>query len=151
MTALNSSITSPLQYRQLNLYHLRGSNPPSLPNLHAVAHLYASDRNSLYLIGNALNVSDRITKIGSLSHSVVFHVNSTDMALADDRAGLEDEGKWWVHENWTPRTGHGRAMHESRTWRSDGLHIASSWQEGLLRVGEGVTYGDGILKGLGKL
>lgn len=56
------------------------------------------------------------------------------------------EGEWWVQESWTPRSGSGRAVHESWIWKlEDGegeggrgrdVHIASSWQDGLVRYSE---------------
>jgi len=135
MSSFNASL-SPSSYRQLTYYTPLGSIPVSSPNLHACAHLYASDRNSLYLITNALDSGESIRQMGSLSHSVVFHVPIQDLLLK--------EGEWWVQEAWTPRSGSGRAVHESWIWklgedeqgqRRD-VHIASSWQEGLVRYSE---------------
>lgn len=56
----------------------------------------------------------------------------------------EDEGKgkgeekegWWVAEAWSPRSGQGRGVHESRLWSPRGVHVASTWQEGLIRRAE---------------
>ena len=135
MSSFNASL-SPSSYRQLTYYTPLGSIPVSSPNLHACAHLYASDRNSLYLITNALDSGESIRQMGSLSHSVVFHVPIQDLLLK--------EGEWWLQEAWSPRSGSGRAVHESWIWklgedeqgqRRD-VHIASSWQEGLVRYSE---------------
>ncbi|KAH9216960.1 thioesterase-like superfamily-domain-containing protein [Leptodontidium sp. 2 PMI_412] len=137
MSPFNTTLP-PTTYRQLTYYQPLGPLPPSSPNLHACAHLYASDRNSLYLIPNALHTGAEIRQMGSLSHSVVFHVSS--------EALLMREGEWWVQESWTPRSGSGRAVHESWIWKlEDGegeggrgrdVHIASSWQDGLVRYSE---------------
>ena len=62
------------EYRQLHYYRLVGDVSRREPNLHAAAHLYASDRNSLFLISNAVGFADRIAKIASLGHSVIFHM-----------------------------------------------------------------------------
>lgn len=120
-----------MAYRQLHFYRLLGSIPPSQPNLHACAHLYASDRNSLFLIMNALGFPDHVDKIGSLSHSVVIHVDSKRILLPETDGENEDD--WFVQEAWTPRSEAGRGQHESKIWTSAGLHIASSWQDGLIR------------------
>ncbi|KAK0125333.1 hypothetical protein ONS95_000644 [Cadophora gregata] len=135
MSSFNSSL-SPMSYRQLTYYTPLGRIPSSSPNLHACAHLYASDRNSLYLITNALKTGEIVRQMGSLSHSVVFHVPIQDL--------LVKEGEWCVQEAWTPRSGSGRGVHESWIWKlEDGeegnrrdVHIASSWQEGLVRYSE---------------
>ncbi|KAH7419202.1 thioesterase-like superfamily-domain-containing protein [Cadophora sp. MPI-SDFR-AT-0126] len=135
MSSFNASL-SPSSYRQLTYYAPLGSIPLSSPNLHACAHLYASDRNSLYLITNALDTGDSIRQMGSLSHSVVFHVPIQDL--------LVKEGEWWVQEAWTPRSGSGRGVHESWIWKLEegeggkerDVHIVSSWQEGLVRYSE---------------
>ncbi len=116
---------NPNIYRQLSYYRAFGPIPLSSPNLHACAHLYASDRNSLFLINNALDFGQQLTKMGSLSHSVVFHVDSKDLIV--------DEERWFCQEAWTPRSGGGRGMHESKIWNEEGLHIATSWQEGLVK------------------
>lgn len=46
---------------------------PADPNLHLVAHLYASDRNSLYIVANQLDMGDLWRNMSSLVHSAVFH------------------------------------------------------------------------------
>jgi hypothetical protein len=66
--------------------------------------------------------------VGSLSHSVIFHVSSKDLVL--------NEGEWWCQEAWTPRSEGGRGMHESRIWDAKGVHVASTWQDGLVRKAE---------------
>jgi acyl-CoA thioesterase len=131
MSAHNAS-KPPLSYRQLALYRPLGHLPRSLPNLHACAHLYASDRNSLFLISNALGFGDQVGTMGSLSHSVIFHVRSVELFLIGEEEG-GGKSEWWVSEAWTPRSGQGRGMHESRIWSPSGVHIASTWQEGLVR------------------
>ncbi|TAQ84265.1 hypothetical protein B7494_g7419 [Chlorociboria aeruginascens] len=127
MDAFNDS-KAPVSRRQLSYYRVLGPMPARSYNLHACAHLYASDRNSLFLISNALGFGDQVRAMGSLSHSVVLHVKSRDLLLG--------EGQWWCQEARTGRSGGGRGLHESRIWREDGLHVASSWQDGLLRKAE---------------
>ena len=127
MTAHNTS-AAPLSYRTLALYRPLGPLPNSLPNLHACAHLYASDKNGLFLVSNALGFGDHVGTMGSLSHSVVFHVPSPELLMSG-----EGEGEWWLQEAWTPRSGQGRGIHEGCIWSPSGVHIASSWQEGLVR------------------
>lgn len=122
MRTYNSS-KSPQDYRQIQLYTPLGSLPNN-PNIHACAHLYASDRNSVFVVSNATKMGDNIKATGSLSHSVVFHGNAGDLRI--------ENGEWWCQESWTPRSGNGRRVVESRIWRGR-RHIASTWQEGQLR------------------
>jgi acyl-CoA thioesterase len=127
MSAYNKS-KPPTDYRQLMYYQPLGSIPLADYNLHACAHLYASDRNSLWLVSNVLGFGDAVGTMGNLSHSVVFHVNGEDLVMR--------EGEWWCQESWTPRSSGGRGIHESRIWGPSGAHIASSWQDGLVRRAE---------------
>ena len=62
----------PLDRRGLIFYRAWGDIPPDEPNLHLVAHLYASDRNSLYIVVNLFDVGDLYTQGSSLVHMTVF-------------------------------------------------------------------------------
>jgi hypothetical protein len=130
MSAYNASVgadTDPSLYRQLSFYRPLRPVPHDL-NLHICAHLFASDRNSLFLITNALGTGDAVGKMGSLSHGVVIHVRGEDMVI--------DKDVWWCQEAWTDRSGGGRGMHGSRIWKGD-ICAASTWQEGLIRTSHG--------------
>lgn len=167
-----------LDRRQLTFYTLRGSLPlPTAPfpptpdkahftreaNLHACAHLYASDRNSLFIVPNHLSRGREFTRMASLSHSVIFHVGVNDLIMppepridhanadrtlwdeqlsvcaldeyeADDRDA--DGRKWFVQEAWMTRASGGRGLHTSRLWDyAKGVHVATSFQDGLIRFG----------------
>lgn len=166
---------TPIDRRQLTFYSLRGSLPlPTAPypppigkvsltkeaNLHAVAHLYASDRNSLYIIPNHLSLAREYTRMASLSHTVIFHVGirdlimppeprihhpNTDPTLFDegplplcnlegDSKGDRDGRKWFVQESQMTRASGGRGLHTSRMWDYErGIHIATTIQDGLIR------------------
>jgi hypothetical protein len=58
--------------------------PTRAANLHACAHLYASDRNSLYIIPNHLSLPRAYTRMASLSHTVIFHVGIRELVLPDE-------------------------------------------------------------------
>lgn len=66
---------------------------------------------------------------------MVFHVDSRDLMFPPDE-GAGKLGRWWVQEAWTPRSAQGRGVHESWIWSPDGTHVASTWQEGLVRQSE---------------
>ncbi|KAL6244033.1 hypothetical protein RBB50_008902 [Rhinocladiella similis] len=99
-------------------------------NLHAAAHLYASDRNSLFLVQRALGYEYVPTTMASLSHTVVFH------GLAEHLCMLDEQGpsKWFVQEAWTSHSGDNRGCHNSRLWDyASGRVIATTIQDGMLR------------------
>jgi acyl-CoA thioesterase len=68
--------------------------------------------------------------IASLSHTVIFHVEALGLRMVK-----EDGGKpWFVVETAIDKIAHGRALGSHRLWREDGLHVASCFQDGLLRM-----------------
>lgn len=132
MTPINTSL-SPFDRRQLFFYRAIGDLPLD-PNIHACAHLYASDRNSLFIVANHFGVSDRFTHMASLSHTVVFHSSALNILLQDQSS---KEKHWFCQEVWTTRAGGGRATHHSRIIGPGGVHVATTFQEGMIRVGLG--------------
>ncbi|EEP78492.1 predicted protein [Uncinocarpus reesii 1704] len=179
MQRYNASVGAqddPTKYRQLHFYRLFGlpgddsdsddSSPRDLAtlrardeagefdNLHVCAHLFASDRNSLYLIAWALRRAHRIKRIASLSHTVIMHTHGPAMRMIDwdrfDREagadGTADLGegkgrKWFTIEAGTTRSGENRVLHQGQIWGADGTLVATTIQDGLLRVfddGKGV-------------
>lgn len=177
MTKYNAK-RSAVDRRLLLFYTLRGSLPlPTAPyppvtdskckisltreaNMHACVHLYASDRNSLFIVPNHLDRPRDYTRMASLSHSVVFHVGIKDLVMtaeprinhpnADptlwedgllplsnlgENSGSDKDGrKWFVQEAHLTRATGGRALHTSRMWDYDsGVHIATTFQDGLIR------------------
>lgn len=135
MTVYNKPL-SPFERRQLYFYRAIGTLPPD-PNIHACVHLYASDRNSLFIVANHLDVADSFSQgskaqMASLSHTVVLHVPAADILM--DAQGSE-ERVWFCKEDWTTRAAGGRGIHNSRLVGPGGLHVASTWQEGMIRVG----------------
>jgi acyl-CoA thioesterase len=177
MTKYNAKRNA-LNRRQLLFYTLRGSLPlPTAPfppilgsdgkisltreaNMHACAHLYASDRNSLFIVPNHLDRPQDYTRMASLSHSVIFHVGIKDLMMpAEPRVdhpnadstlwedgslplcnldgysgGDRDSRKWFVQEAHLTRATGGRALHTSRMWDyQTGVHIATTFQDGLIR------------------
>ena len=101
------------------------------PNLHACAHLYASDRNSLFLAQRALGFESVIGQLGSLAHTVIFHgpVSTINMVAGSGRRKL------YLQESWTSNSGADRVCHNSRLWDYDeGKVIATTIQDGMMRM-----------------
>lgn len=130
------------EWRQLSLYRLitddeedgAGDHETSTLNLHACAHLYASDRNSLFLITRALGFEYQVVPITSLSHTVIFHGDPTELRMCDQQG----KPTWFLQEAWTENGGLNRGCHESRLWRCNGGGkdeiIATTKQDGMIRV-----------------
>lgn len=122
-----------IDYRQLQYYRVIGNIPREDVNLHACAHLYASDRNSMFLVTNALGIGDGFGRMASLSHTVILHVGAEGLLMVDQKG----EGRWFCQEAWTERSGGGRGLHVSRLWDEMGVHVGSTWQDGMLRLKKG--------------
>lgn len=143
----------PLERRHLKYYSVIGDMPTweEDANMHACAHLYASDRNSLFVISNHLGVGDNYSSIASLAHTVIFHSNAEEMNMIDPATG---QARWFCQEAWAGGSRHGRGLHESRMWREDGLHVASTVQDGMLRPRTEQSKGkvgfspDGMIEGM---
>ncbi|KAK3334333.1 thioesterase-like superfamily-domain-containing protein [Neurospora tetraspora] len=130
-------------------------------NSHAVIHAYVVDRNGLLMACNHLGMGWTLGKAASLSYSFVFHTNveecvmrhgnrETDLDLSPDWEGRlkkkkkgkgdgkeeeeeGEEGVWWIQEAWFPRAGAGRGIVESKVWSPGGVHVATEYQDGLIR------------------
>ncbi|RAH41290.1 acyl-CoA thioesterase [Aspergillus brunneoviolaceus CBS 621.78] len=153
----------PDRYRQLTFYKLKGlpgDQPVSVKeeevrvgevrrreragefdNLYACAHMYAADKNSLLLIPRALGMKVW-DALASLTLTVVFHELGEAVRMIDWDAEGETEAKeegglskkWFIQEGWTPRSGDSRAIHESWLWSPEGRLVATSYQDGMLKV-----------------
>ncbi|TKA71387.1 hypothetical protein B0A55_04023 [Friedmanniomyces simplex] len=122
-----------LDHRNLKYYSIRGGMPSvdDDPNMHLCAHLYASDRNSLFVISNHLGIGNDYSQMGSLSHTVILHGTAEELDMIDRETG---KARWFCQEAWTGGARQGRGTHQSRMWGDDGLHIATSLQDGMVRL-----------------
>jgi acyl-CoA thioesterase II len=127
----------PLDRRQLIFYKTIGDMPDDA-NLHMCAHLYASDRNSLFIVANHLEVGDAWTQMGSLAHTVNFLAPVKDLLFKAARENTpgNPQGDWFCSEDWTERASVGRGILHSRGWSPDGTHVMTVMQDGMIRVGE---------------
>jgi acyl-CoA thioesterase len=145
MSLYNAGLGNPDRagaWRQLNPYRLitdgeeedDDDDETSVLNLHASAHLYSSDRNSLFLIPRALGFEEQVVAMSSLSHTVIFHGDPARLKMCTQQG----EPMWFMQESWTEHGGSNRGCHESRLWRlaEDGEDevIATTKQDGMLRV-----------------
>ncbi|KAK3680098.1 hypothetical protein LTR78_000475 [Recurvomyces mirabilis] len=127
----------PLDRRQLIMYRTL-DNLPRDPNLHLCAHLYASDRNSLFIVANHLDMGDTWTQMGTLAHTVIFHAAMNDLwfgpSTSQDSPLDSLDGRWYCKEDWSDRAGSGRAMFHSKVWAASGRHVATVVQDGMIRL-----------------
>ena len=134
MSAFNDP-REPLDRRQLIFYKPIGELPPDF-NLHMCAHLYASDRNSLFIVANHLGVGGSFSQMGSLTHTVTFHAPLSDLRLESKESWKHPQGNWFCKEDRTDRASVGRADFHSRVFSPDGVHVMSIMQDGMVRIGE---------------
>jgi hypothetical protein len=70
---------------------------------------------------------------------VIFHVEAEGVQLIKPSSSVsngEEEGHWFCHEIAIDKIAHGRALAVGKLWRDDGLHVASCFQDGMLRMPE---------------
>ncbi|KAH9897273.1 acyl-thioesterase [Xylariomycetidae sp. FL2044] len=138
LTALNAG--KPLhERRELLLYRLIAPIPASEPNSHVLVHAFEADRNSVLMIGNHAGFGFNFGRAASLSYSFVVHVNAADAVMA------YGEDEWWIQEATFPRVEAERGVLLSKIWSPQGLHVATEYQDGLVRPGAGFTESKGKL------
>ncbi|KAK1831458.1 acyl-thioesterase [Podospora conica] len=96
-------------------------------NAHMAVHGYTVDRNGLLMLGNHLGFGWKLGKVASLTYSLVVHVNADEMVME------YGEDEWWVQESTFPRAGAGRGVIMSKIWSPRGVHVATEYQDGLVR------------------
>jgi len=123
---------APFDRRQLFYNTIVGTVPPvsEAANLHACAHLYASDVMSLFVIVGLLELEAYAVSMASLSHTVIFHTAAEALGVYDESGNK----RYFCQEVWTDRAEDGRAVHHSRIWGPHGRHVATSIQDGLMRL-----------------
>lgn len=119
-------------------------------NMQLCAHLYASDRNSLFIVANLFDLGDLFTNMSSLSHTVIFHAEEGEMRFGSASASKttttkrtkspfhksnnnDGGGRWFCMEVFGSRIHGGRAVHNCRIFNDEGTHIATCMQDGLIR------------------
>jgi acyl-CoA thioesterase II len=116
-----------------NLYFFTAHTEPSADpdyNLEACAHLYHSDRESIFAIVKSYELSDLLEVASSLSHTVVFHVPGDEISF-HDKTGRK---RWFYHETKSKRISDGRALHEGKIYNRDGILVASTMQDGAFKL-----------------
>lgn len=120
-------------------------------NLYICAHLYHSDRNSLFASAWALGGGEAVSRIrglASLSHTVVIHGGVEEVGMIDwgddndDNQKGEKEGergcqprpKWFLLESGSSYSGGNRCLFEGRLWGMEGQLVATMMQDGLMRL-----------------
>lgn len=76
-------------------------------------------------------MGNNYSAIASLCHTVIFHADALEMDMIDPET---KEPRWFCQEAWPGGSRHGRGLHQSRMWREDGLQVATTMQDGMLRL-----------------
>ena len=127
-----NSRKSPVDRRQLQYYSILGSLPPfdENPNIHACAHMYASDRNGLFIIPNHTGAENGYSQMTSLSHTVILQsIAASDIGMLD----RQGRPRWFCQELRMDGVDDGRGLVTSQMWADGGHVVASTMQDGLLR------------------
>lgn len=98
------------------------------PDAHIAAHAFAADRNGLLMVGDNAGWGYEFSRAASLSYSFVVHVNAEDAVMA-----YGETDQWWVQETSFPRVRDGRGIVYSKIWNPQGVHVATEYQDGLVR------------------
>ncbi|KAI9709512.1 MAG: hypothetical protein M1820_003272 [Bogoriella megaspora] len=117
--------------RQLYFYSVIGKMPSveDEANLHVIAHLYACDHNALFLVPNLLGKGGEVDAMASLQISVVMQGGVGDWDM-----GSKGNERWFCQESGVSWIGDGRALHESKIWSPEGRLVATTRQEGMVRL-----------------
>ncbi|TRX88879.1 hypothetical protein FHL15_010222 [Xylaria flabelliformis] len=99
------------------------------PDAHICAHAYGADRNGLLMIAKHAEFGYDLARAASLSYSFVVHVNAEEAVMTYS----EGDDQWWVQEACFPRVQAGRGIIHSKLWSPQGIHVASMYQDGILR------------------
>jgi acyl-CoA thioesterase len=82
-------------------------------------------------IPNFLDLGDNYLVIASLNHTVIFHEEAAGLSMINEATG---KPYYFISEEKVDHIGYGRGLATWRLWREDGLHVASCFQDGLLRM-----------------
>jgi acyl-CoA thioesterase len=82
---------------------------------------------------NHLGIGNDYSQIASLSHTVIMHAEPPELSMVEPMTGVP---RWFVQEAWTGGSRFGRGLHQTRMWREDGMQIASTIQDGMMRLKE---------------
>lgn len=137
MTAYNANRHA-LDRRQLIFYRTLGEMPDD-PNMHLCAHIFASDRNSLYIVSNLHEVGDHFTAMSSLTHTISLHGSPEALKFYPNKKtgtpmdDTDGKGRWFCMEAYGTRLDSGRALYNARFWSNDNTHVMTAMQDGLIR------------------
>lgn len=122
---------APLDRHNLYIFStIYDDDSPPDPNLDACAHLYHSDRESVWSILRQYELLDVLDVASSLSHTVVFHAGANKLRFK----GLDGKRRWFYQDTWSKRVSDGRSLHEGRIYDENGYHVASTMQDGAIKL-----------------
>jgi hypothetical protein len=120
----------PIDRTNLYIYSTQGEATATPdPNLDACAHLYHSDRESIWSILRSYELLDVLSVASSLSHTVIFHGGPEKLAFHDSRGR-----RFFFQETFGRRLSDGRGLHEGRIYDGDGNHVVSTIQDGAFKL-----------------
>ena len=103
----------------------------SITSLQWIVDAYSPAFAGLLLAGGG--IGDRLGRAASLSYSFVVHVNPAQTVMQYSGDDHNDRLQWWIQEACFPRVEAGRAIVMSKIWSPQGVHVATEYQDGVLR------------------
>lgn len=127
----------PHERREIMLYRLIKPLPvPTDGNDSVLVHAFSADRNGLLMVGNHNGLGHKFGKAATISNTFVVHENVDEAVMefgkGNGSEGL-DEGVWWIMEYSFPRTARGRGIVVNKIWSPKGVHVATEYQDGVVR------------------
>ena len=117
--------------RELILYRLLEPLARDRPNWHLAVHAYEADRNGLLMAANHVGLGYNFGRAASLAYSLYVHVDAAEAVMEH---GQPEEDVWWIQEVEFPRVASGRGTLLSKLWSPTGLHVATGYQDGIVRA-----------------
>ncbi|KAF2671098.1 Thioesterase/thiol ester dehydrase-isomerase [Microthyrium microscopicum] len=123
--------TIPIKRENVYIYATQTdpSDTDSDPNLDAAAHLYHSDRESVWSMVRQYGLLDVLDSAASLSHTVTFHTGADKVRFSDSQGR-----RWFYLETGAERLSNGRGLHQGKIYDADGNHVATTLQDGAIRL-----------------
>jgi acyl-CoA thioesterase len=104
------------------------------PALWAAAHMFHSDRESIWSVVRQFELLDILRVASSLSHTVTFHGGPDVLRFYDKKTG---KPRWFFLETSADRVSDGRVMHHGHIYDQDGVLVATTIQDGAIKLNFG--------------
>jgi hypothetical protein len=125
--------TEPIERENIYVYSSLYDDDTTLDpidaNLDACAHMYHSDRESVWGMVRQYDLLDVLDSAASLSHTIIFHTGADQTVFRDSKGR-----RFFYLETGCKRLSDGRGLHEGKIYDAEGNHVATTQQDGAIRL-----------------